>query len=144
MKSKNKEIEDRVALEGRRDLCGDNEIEVSSEEEWRKELQKHHSKARIITAAEGNYGDEGSLLAVDGPDIQADAVGAWDGEGYGWILDSFIQTKDKDCIPKDNYGLNLTHNPLWCGGDENGQCVPDDPCWTCIFWLGHYANSSLL
>lgn len=26
------------------------------------------------------------------------------------------------------------HNPLWCGGDCNGQCCGDDPCWSCILW----------
>jgi len=27
------------------------------------------------------------------------------------------------------------HNPYWCGGDMNGICCGDDPCWSCIQWL---------
>jgi hypothetical protein len=35
------------------------------------------------------------------------------------------------------------HNPYWCGGDCNGRCVEDDPCWSCIQFL-HKAAMQML
>jgi hypothetical protein len=44
-------------------------------------------------------------------------------------------THDPERCEYDMPYSDAGHNPLWCGGDMDGQCAVDDPCWPCIRWL---------
>jgi hypothetical protein len=46
------------------------------------------------------------------------------------MADSANKFKEAD-LPHSPAG----HNPYWCGGDCDGTCCGDDPCWSCIGFL---------
>lgn len=71
-----------------RKTMGYEEVEVSSEEQFRSSLALHQPKAKIVveTGAGETYGEVGTLTAVTGPDMQADVVGIFDpAQKWGWI-----------------------------------------------------------